>query len=114
MSCGSRRCTRRVFREYLQFWEMESADELSPDAGNYVFAKRGETYAVYVPTGGSARLDLEEFSGRFEVRWYDPRNGGELKTGSAAEVSGPGVKTLGRTPGERSRDWVALVRKAER
>ena len=66
---------RRFMEENLPFWEMEPADELSKGGGTIavgigkgksvalgpqVFAKRGEVYAVYLPTGvgnGHARPD---------------------------------------------------------
>ena len=59
--------------------QMRHADELTPDPADYVFAKRGEIYAVYVPEGGTAELDLSGVNGRYTVKWYDPRNGGELR-----------------------------------
>ena len=96
--------------EYLPFPEMTSADHLSTDSGVYVLAKAGQTYAVYVPSGGSARLDLEGSAGEFEVSWFNPAEGGGLEEGVA--VSGPGIVRLGPAPGESAQDWVALVRLA--
>ena len=46
------------------------------------------------------------------MRWYDPRNGGGLQTGSTTSVSGGGNRALGSPPSNTSSDWVALVRKS--
>ena len=86
------------FHEHLPFEEMTSADHLAADSGTFVLAKPGEVYAVYIPTGGSARLDLEDSKGKFEVSWFSPSEGGELADGVA--VSGPGVVRLGSAPGD--------------
>ena len=100
----------QFFHEHLPFHEMLPADQLAPGSGAYVLAKPGEIYAVYIPTGGSARLDLEDNDGEFEVSWFDPADGGPLADGSA--VSGPGTVQLGPAPGDAAKDWVALLRRA--
>jgi uncharacterized protein DUF5060/collagenase-like protein with putative collagen-binding domain len=99
------------FHAHLPFWEMDSRDELTPATDDYVLAKPGEVYAIYVPQGGTARLNLEDSEGNFTVRWFNPRAGGDLVEGSAASVSGPGVKPLGKAPEDLEADWVVLVKK---
>ena len=101
------------FRAHLPFWEMQAADELTAEEDNFVFAKPGEVYAVYVPTGGTVTLDLSEAEGDFEVSWFDPREGGELRRGSVERVEGGAARSLGTAPGESGLDWVALVRRGE-
>ena len=102
------------FQEHLPFTEMTSADDLTPDTTDYVFAQPGQAYAVYLPSGGEAELDLSAADGAFAVRWFDPRNGGALQEGSVTDVqAGPDV-SLGRPPGEPEADWVALVRRTDR
>ena len=39
-------------------------------------------YLVYLPSGGTATLDLSKATGQFTVDWFDPRNGGTMKKGS--------------------------------
>ena len=99
------------FHEHLPFQEMASADHLAPDGDAFVLAKPGEIYAVYIPTGGSARLDLEDSAGEFGISWFNPAQGGELADGGS--VSGPGVVRLGSAPSDSAQDWVALVRRAK-
>jgi len=97
---------------YLPFTEMRHADDLTPASNDYVLAKPGEVYAVYLPEGGTTTLDLSGASGTFEVKWYDPRKGGELQDGSVGSVEGGGSRPLGTAPAEPSSDWTVLVRRA--
>jgi len=100
------------FERHLPFATMKPRDLLArrPDAA--CLAREGEVYAVYLPTGGSTSLDLGQSPGRFDVRWYDPPNGGALQTASLEAVIGPGVQELGRPPDNPGRDWVVLVRRS--
>lgn len=98
------------FRGHLPFWEMAPDNSLASGAKDArVLAKPGEVYAVQLPSGGGVRLSLAE--GEYNVRWYNPRAGGELLEGSVTSVQGPGVKPLGNPPAEPRKDWVVLVKK---
>ncbi len=104
------------FRDHkIPFQEMQCADalvgNLQNDNSKYCFARPGEVYVVYLPDGGSTELDLETNAASFQVRWFDPRNGGALQPGSEREVRGPGKVSLGQPPADAGEDWVALVRK---
>jgi hypothetical protein len=68
-------------------------------------------YAVYLPDGGTTTLDLSDASGAFDVKWYDPRHGGELQDGSVTSVEGGGSASLGNAPAEPASDWAVLVRR---
>lgn len=100
------------FTDYLPFWEMSNADDLTDDSDDYVLAKTGidATYAIYLPTGGSVDIDLSASSGTLEVKWYDPRNGGSLQNGSVTSVTGGSTVSTGTAPNSTSSDWVVLVR----
>lgn len=97
------------FQNHLPFTEMKHHDELTEDQKDYCFAKPGEVYAVYLPQGGSTKIDLQP--GNYSVQWYDPRHGGDLQKGSIESLSGPGEQSIGLPPGERKQDWVVLIRK---
>jgi hypothetical protein len=98
------------FHANLPFWEMAPDNSLASGVKDgRVLAKPGEVYAVQLPSGGNARLNLAD--GEYSVWWYDPRSGGELREGSATSVQGPGVKPLGNPPSETGRDWVVLVKR---
>jgi hypothetical protein len=93
---------------------MNHDDGLISAAGAHVFAKRGEVYAVYLPQGGAAELDLNGVEGNFDVRWHDPRTGGELQRGSVPTISGGGKRALGAPPQAPGQDWAVLVGGARR
>ena len=55
-------------------------------------------YAVYLPDGGTAQLDLAGATGTFEVQWYDPGLGGDLQDGTVRTVAGGALRSLGEAP----------------
>ena len=99
----------------IPFWEMKNADELvgnaKHDNSRYCFAKAGELYLVYLPSGGTTSLDLSNASGQFTVSWFDPRNGGPLKTGSVPSISGGANIALGAAPDNPAEDWLVVVQR---
>lgn len=96
------------FHRHLPFWEMEPLNGLAFTYGALVLAKRGEIYAVYLPTGGTPVIDIAK--GDYSVAWYDPRRGGELQKGSVSSVAGPKRAALGSPPSEPDQDWVVLIK----
>lgn len=98
----------------IPFHEMANRNDLIGNAKNenekgYCFAKPGSSYVIYLPKGGETKLDLTDVSGGLRVRWYDPRNGGGFKAGSAKKVSGGAPVSLGTPPSETSQDWLVVV-----
>ena len=95
--------------------QMKNADDLvgntTYDNSRYCFAKAGELYLVYLPSGGAAELDLKGAAGRFGVRWFNPRTGGALRQGSVASVQGGASVALGAPPDSPTEDWLAVVRR---
>ena len=103
------------FQRHLPFWEMWPANDLADGRGAYVFAKEGEIYAVYMPEAHRTQMTLA--AGEYRLRWYDPRNGGALKTGDSPTVKvgeirmGEDSSVRLSPPSEPSKDWVALLEK---
>jgi hypothetical protein len=98
------------FRKYIPFQEMEPNNSLVSGAKDArVLAKGNEIFAVQLPAGGEAMLELG--TGAYTVEWYDPRSGGRLQPGSVKRVTGPGVKSIGLPPSQHDKDWVALVKR---
>ena len=99
----------------IPFWEMTNVDELvgneKHDNSNYCFAKANDVYLVYLPTGGTTNLDLSKAGGAFTVSWFDPRNGGSLKTGSVRAIKGGSSVPLGTPPDNPGEDWLVIVRR---
>ena len=98
---------------HIPFWEMDNHNALignnDDDNSKYCFAKPGETYVVYLPEGGNHSLDLTSVSGTFQIKWYNPREGGDLLDGSVIQATGGGLVSLGTAPFDIYNDWVVLV-----
>lgn len=114
---------RRFMEENLPFWEMAPADELSEGGatirvgvgkgksvplGPQVLAKRGQVYAVYLPTGSSTgTLDLTDLKSDARQRWFSPRTGEFV--GTPTKIAGGAKRPLGPPPAEPDADWVVLL-----
>ncbi|MGF1452054.1 MAG: DUF4350 domain-containing protein [Opitutales bacterium] len=98
----------------VPFWEMTNDNAKTNANDDYVFYKSDEAYIVYLKNGGTPNLDLSDATGEFAVQWYDPRNGGSLKPGSIATVSGGSTVSLGSAPSDTSEDWVVLVQRPKK
>lgn len=98
----------------IPFWEMDNANALIANAQNtndgYCFAKPGNCYVIYLPQVEKPELDLSGSQKSFEVRWFNPRAGGQLQQGSVAKVKGGGTVSLGQPPADPNLDWVVLVK----
>ncbi|MEM9304808.1 MAG: Ig-like domain-containing protein, partial [Pseudomonadota bacterium] len=101
------------FLAMLPLREMSSSDSLASSSrgGNsYALIKPGEVYAVYNDrNGGELVLDLP--AGQYEVKWFDPRNGGALLDGTVPQVAGGSSVSLGESPNSRGDDWAVRVRR---
>jgi len=95
------------FHEYIPFWKMKSGDELV-SGDNWCFADEGNLYLIYLPQGSSTDLKLKK--GNYSIKWFNPRKGGELLTGSK-EFMTEEDNTIGNPPKEQNKDWAVLIRK---
>lgn len=94
------------FNKYMQAYmiTMVSADELTSDTSDFVFANAGVAYAIYRANGGSVALNLPTGNSNYDVQWYNPRVGGDLTSKS----------TLGANlVAPDNNDWVALIVKKD-
>ncbi len=98
-----------LFRRHLPFTEMKHHDEFTSNPDDYCFAAPGKVYAIYLPEGGSTNLELGDTTATFDVKWYNPREGGRFATGSVETVRGPGTVSIGTPPADPDKDWVVLV-----
>lgn len=106
----------KFFDEHLPYWAMQPHDELTGSNNDYCFAKPGEVYAIYVPSGDNPTensLNLGNHGGQFSVYWFDPKQGGDLQRGTVTEIHPSTDKSqhsLGKPPPNSDRDWVILVK----
>lgn len=94
--------------------EMRADDGLVGNEGGteapYCYAKPGDAYIIYrMDHKGQKTLDLTGVSGAFDVRWFSPRKGGSLQTGSIPTVQGGGRVDLGNAPSENDNSWAIVV-----
>lgn len=96
--------------EKIPFHEMANANVLvgnpQNDNSRYCFAKPGEIYLVYLPSGGACDLDLTQERGEFRVNWFNPRTGGPLVPSQKAA----GGK-LAKLSAPDAQDWLAVLAK---
>jgi hypothetical protein len=102
------RIALNFFRDHVPFWQMTPNDGLV--SGGWCLADEGHTYLVYLPDGGSAYLTIN-INASYTIKWFDPRNGGQLADGSVTGITGTGSKLLGNPPDSPNSDWVILVTK---
>ncbi len=84
----------RYFMEHLPFWEMTPSNQLLSNGNGYALANPGETYAIYLPNGGSIDVDLSASSGVLAFQWFDPEGGAvtpadSISGGGTARFSSP-------------------------
>ncbi len=98
----------------IPFWHMTNRNALLTGlSGTYCFALTGQVYVAYLPTNAVTSLNLAGAPGDYSVRWFDPRHGGLLQTGTVAQVSGGSTVSLGRPPLTSTNDWVALIQRVD-
>ena len=102
-------------RYALEFLSSKPLDKMTPNDNlasgnnNWCLADEGREYIVFLSEGGTSSLNITK-DGTYDVRWYDPRNGGSLQSGSVTTISGTGNKALGNAPNNGNQDWVVYIK----
>jgi len=78
--------------------------------GDFCLANPGKMYIVFLRSG-SGTINLENQTGEYILKWFDPRNGGKLQTGAIKRIIGGKVVTINGAPSEPQKDWVVLITK---
>jgi len=86
----------------FEWWKTDPHDELVSN-GNYCLAKPGETYAIYLPHGGTATVRL--LPGRYEAKEFSPATG---EWTSLSPVEGSSWTSPATSSPD---DWVFLVQR---
>jgi len=97
------------FQQYLPFHDMKNMDELTSEENDFCFGKPGEVYSIYLPRGGTTKINLSGQEGPYTVQWYNPRTGGDLLDGSITTIEGNENATIGDPPSDEDKDWVVLI-----
>ncbi len=103
-------------RYLLDFFEDNKIDVTETDnytnlvqKGDYCLASPGKMYIVFLKNG-KGTINLENQSGEFSVKWFDPRNGGNLQTGSVMNLKAGKTQEIKGSPSEPEKDCVVLLR----
>ncbi len=94
----------------IPFWEMTNSDNLLSNKECFCLSKAGELYLVFQKPASETTIDLSEAEGIFEVKWFNPRQGGSLQTGTTGAVIAGGKVSIGNPPDTTDQDWLALLR----
>lgn len=100
------RYAKNFFSDTIKFWQMKAMNELS--SSGWTLANEGEMILTYLPNGGSAEVTLRDRC-NYQVRWFDPRNGGALQQGSVTSITGRGKHNFGTPPDHSTLDWAVLI-----
>ncbi|SDX61975.1 Putative collagen-binding domain of a collagenase [Lutibacter oricola] len=96
------------FQNHVPFQHMKSANGLTDNSNDYVLAENGKTYVIYLPKVEKTILNLIGANSKFNIKWYNPRVGGELQKGSVKTIKGGKKVSIGFPP-NKEKDWVALI-----
>ena len=97
----------REFMESIPAHLMFPANHLVVSGEAFCLARRGEAYALYLPSGGEVTLDLPP-GNRYRLQWFDPRAVAGASWTELVEIDG-GRQTIS-PPGPG--DWAARLEKA--
>jgi len=101
----------------IPFWEMKNHNELIDNDSfkdAYALANKDETYLVYSANAISEKeqpmsIDLTGSKKAYSIKWFNPRDGGTLQTGSIDSTVGGKKVSLGLPPIDQDKDWVVLL-----
>ena len=73
---------------HVKFWKMAPHHELT--SKGRCLADPGREYVIYSATGGTYKVDLGDITGKFNIKWYNPRTGAYTGQGT---IQGGAKKT---------------------
>ncbi len=78
----------------MPFNQMQNGNSISSASNDYGFYKPGEVYRRVLKEWRHNRHEPVSRDRSVEVKWYDPRNGGELQNGTVTAVTGGGSRNV--------------------
>ncbi|NEU07250.1 DUF5060 domain-containing protein [Flavihumibacter sp. R14] len=91
------------FKTHTRFNELNPMDN---SISGWVLGIDGQQYVVYMRNGTNLSISLP--AGIYDLKWYNPRTGGDLIDGEVSKVDSGNILT-GIPPMEIGEDWVALI-----
>ncbi len=99
----------KQFIQQFPLEEMTSHDELVNTKGAFCLAKPGDIYIVYIPAAEKNTTIKLVGDKSYAVKWFNPREGGELLVGSVKTISGNAIRNFGNPPADPEKDWVVVI-----
>ncbi|MBN1819541.1 MAG: DUF5060 domain-containing protein [Prolixibacteraceae bacterium] len=99
------------FFKSLPVEEMQPANQLIDSNEGWCFANPGNIYVIYLPDGNKKVNIYSEENNEYQVRWFNPRKGGDLQKGSIDLITGIGNIGIGTPPETNGKDWVAVIKR---
>jgi hypothetical protein len=97
------------FMQQFPLEEMQPNNTLISVKGAFCLEKPGEIFVLYLPAEKTnARISLPGEK-TFAVKWFNPREGGEMQDGTVTTVHGNGFQNIGNPPAEVEKDWVLVI-----
>lgn len=105
------RIALEFFRDHeIPFWEMTNANERVSSQQTYCLTDQQSLFLVYLKRAEPVTIDVTDVSGRLQVLWFNPRDGGQLQSGSIESVPAGGKVEIGAPPQGSDGDWLAILR----
>lgn len=92
----------------IPYWDMEPMDELTTN-DDYVFAHNKNLFVVYMKMGEKQSTAINDVTGSYTLRWYNPRTG--AFSDSTSQLNASGKLEIPTPPADVTKDWVALIKK---
>ena len=99
------------FRDNLPVDKMIPADGLVSPRANYCLAMEDDLYVIYIPRGGASSVRLNPDKS-YEIKWFNPREGGEMFDAHELPVVITNTTELNFSIGNKfdvRKDWVAVL-----
>lgn len=101
------RIATEFFQQHVPFAEMTPLDDAVRGAEAWCLAKPADAYLIYLPRRAEVEVRLPGHE--YDVRWLNPRLGGEPQAGSRPRVTGGDWTAIGGPPGDEAADWAVLL-----
>jgi len=109
---------QQFFTQFTPFGEMTPCDQYTPKRSDIYCAQRSDDmYVLFFSEQAEPymnRPNSDNTATIYNVHWFDPINGGELKTGNVKQVtfSQQNKVNIGKPQGDKNQDWVIVLKKA--
>ena len=90
----------------IPFWEMTNNDGLLSQG--YLLSKDQEYYVGFLKNGGNTTISLSGAT-PYRIKWYNPRNGGDLVNGTLTTLNSGATVAIGLPPNNTNKSWVFLI-----